>query len=47
MDGMKNSPANGRGTPREDMPPVSSGGPTDMGPYGLGANQDSVSQILM
>ncbi|XP_005107473.2 single-stranded DNA-binding protein 3 [Aplysia californica] len=42
MDGMKNSPANGRGTPREDMPPVSSvSGAADMGPYGLGGYQDS------
>ncbi|XP_059149440.1 single-stranded DNA-binding protein 3-like isoform X2 [Physella acuta] len=40
MDGMKNSPANGRGTPRDDMPPVSSVG-GDMGPYGLGGYQDS------
>ncbi|GFR99714.1 single-stranded DNA-binding protein 3 [Elysia marginata] len=51
MDGMKNSPANGRGTPREDMPPVSSGGggggTGDMGPYGLGSYQDSVSQGLL
>lgn len=43
MDGMKNSPANGRGTPREDMPPVSGVGGGDMGPYGLGGYQDSVS----
>ncbi|BFZ16811.1 hypothetical protein BsWGS_19850 [Bradybaena similaris] len=41
MDGMKNSPANGRGTPREDMPPVSGVGGGDMGPYGLGGYQDS------
>jgi len=40
MDGMKNSPANGRGTPREDLPPVSSVS-GDMGPYGLGGYQDS------
>lgn len=46
MDGMKNSPANGRGTPRDDMPPVSSVG-GDMGPYGLGGYQDSVSQGLL
>ncbi|XP_070194554.1 single-stranded DNA-binding protein 3-like isoform X4 [Littorina saxatilis] len=33
MDVMKNSPANGRGTPRDDMPPVSGSGPGDMGSY--------------
>ncbi|KAL8572233.1 hypothetical protein ACOMHN_022470 [Nucella lapillus] len=33
MDVMKNSPANGRGTPRDDLPPVSGTGPGDMGPY--------------
>ena len=41
MDGMKNSPANGPGTPRDDLPPVS--GP-DMGVYpNLGGYQDNVS----
>ncbi|KAL8624207.1 hypothetical protein ACOMHN_046293 [Nucella lapillus] len=33
MDVMKNSPANGRGTPRDEMPPVSGAGPGDMAPY--------------
>lgn len=34
MDVMKNSPANGRGTPRDDLPPVSGAG--DMGAYSMG-----------
>ena len=38
---MKNSPANGPGTPRDDLPPVSGTG--DMA-YGLGY-QDNVSQM--
>ncbi|KAK7495922.1 hypothetical protein BaRGS_00012912 [Batillaria attramentaria] len=42
MDVMKNSPANGRGTPRDDLPPVSGSG--DMGPYSMGPPyQDGVS----
>ena len=44
MDGMKNSPANGPGTPRDDLPPVS--GP-DMGGYpNIGGYQDNVSLSL-
>ena len=35
MEGMKNSPHNGPGTPRDDMPPASSA-PTDMGPFNTG-----------
>ena len=31
MEGMKHSPHNGPGTPREDMPPAS--GPSDMSSY--------------
>ncbi|XP_025108847.1 single-stranded DNA-binding protein 3-like isoform X2 [Pomacea canaliculata] len=38
MDVMKNSPANGRGTPRDDLPPVSGAG--DMGAYSMGPYQD-------
>ncbi|XP_046357940.1 single-stranded DNA-binding protein 3-like isoform X4 [Haliotis cracherodii] len=38
MDGMKNSPANGPGTPRDDMPPVSA---ADIGGYGLAGYQDN------
>ncbi|XP_050402914.1 single-stranded DNA-binding protein 3 isoform X4 [Patella vulgata] len=40
MDGMKNSPANGPGTPRDNLTPVSGPGP-DMGPYGLGGYQEN------
>lgn len=40
---MKNSPANGRGTPRDDMPPASGAGPGDMGPYMGPPYQDGVS----
>ena len=43
MDVMKNSPANGRGTPRDDMPPASGAGPGDMGPYMGPPYQDGVS----
>ncbi|XP_071132027.1 single-stranded DNA-binding protein 3-like isoform X35 [Mytilus edulis] len=39
IDGMKNSPVNGPGTPRDDLPPVSGTG--DMGAYNL-AYQDNV-----
>ncbi|XP_052255979.1 single-stranded DNA-binding protein 3-like isoform X5 [Dreissena polymorpha] len=43
MDGMKNSPANGPGTPRDDMPQNGNGPGPDMGGYGnLGGYQDSV-----
>ncbi|XP_071131850.1 single-stranded DNA-binding protein 3-like isoform X15 [Mytilus edulis] len=38
IDGMKNSPVNGPGTPRDDLPPVSGTG--DMGAYNL-AYQDN------
>ncbi|KAK6188690.1 hypothetical protein SNE40_004819 [Patella caerulea] len=41
MDGMKNSPANGPGTPRDNLTPVSGPGP-DMGPYGLGGYQENM-----
>ncbi|XP_052255976.1 single-stranded DNA-binding protein 3-like isoform X2 [Dreissena polymorpha] len=42
MDGMKNSPANGPGTPRDDMPQNGNGPGPDMGGYGnLGGYQDS------
>lgn len=44
IDGMKNSPVNGPGTPRDDLPPVSGTG--DMGAYNL-AYQDNVSQISL
>lgn len=41
MDGMKSSPANGPGTPRDDMPP--NGGPgSEMGGYN--PYQDNVPQ---
>lgn len=40
LDGMKNSPANGPGTPRDDLPPVSGTG--DMAYIGY---QDNVSQM--
>lgn len=43
MDVMKNSPANGRGTPRDDLPPVSGAG--DMGAYSMGPYQDGVSHF--
>ena len=44
MDGMKNSPANGPGTPRDDLPPVSG---SDMGGYpNLGGYQDNVSDFI-
>lgn len=43
MDGMKSSPANGPGTPREDLPPVSGG---DMGGYSIGY-QENVSACLL
>ncbi|XP_071131991.1 single-stranded DNA-binding protein 3-like isoform X31 [Mytilus edulis] len=39
IDGMKNSPVNGPGTPRDDLPPVSGTG--DMGAYNL-AYQDNI-----
>ena len=38
MEGMKHSPHNGPGTPREDMPPVS--GPSDMPGYNPLPDQD-------
>lgn len=41
---MKNSPVNGPGTPRDDLPPVSGTG--DMGAYNL-PYQDNVSQISL
>ena len=44
LDGMKNSPVNGPGTPRDDLPPVSGTG--DMGAYNL-PYQDNVSQISL
>ncbi len=34
-DGMKNSPHNGPGTPREDMPPVSGAPPGDMSGFNM------------
>lgn len=46
MDGMKNSPANGPGTPRDDLPPVSGAVSGDMGAYSLGY-QDNVSQMSL
>jgi hypothetical protein len=39
-DGMKNSPHNGPGTPREDMPPVSGAG--DIAGYNM-PFQDNVN----
>ena len=40
---MKNSPANGPGTPRDDLPPT--GGGPDMGGYpNLGGYPDNVSK---
>lgn len=45
IDGMKNSPANGPGTPRDDLPPPGSG---DMPGYpSLAGYQDSVSNLLI
>ena len=44
IDAMKNSPVNGPGTPRDDLPPVSGTG--DMGAYNL-PYQDNVSQISL
>jgi len=47
MDGMKNSPANGPGTPRDDMPQNGNGPGPDMGGYGnLGGYPDNVSTPL-
>lgn len=45
IDGMKNSPVNGPGTPRDDLPPPVSG-TGDMGAYNL-PYQDNVSQISL
>lgn len=45
IDGMKNSPANGPGTPRDDLPPVSGAVTADMGGYPSLGYQDNVSQM--
>ncbi|XP_033738581.1 single-stranded DNA-binding protein 3-like isoform X1 [Pecten maximus] len=41
IDGMKNSPANGPGTPRDDLPPVSGAVSGDMGGYPSLGYQDN------
>ena len=47
MDGMKNSPHNGPGTPREDMPPVSGGNEMGYNPlYGQNDPVNTVSSLL-
>jgi len=43
MDAMKNSPANGPGTPRDDIPQNGNGPGPDMGYPNLGGYTDNVS----
>ena len=46
VDSMKNSPHNGPGTPREDMPPVS-GAPGDMSGFNMTPYPDNPVNVSM